>query len=195
MSKEEARRAHAPARAYNISRVGDAWSETCAATRLRESPAPCGLAGQPRTEAGPSQAAAQPASGAAAFFEKLAELGDDGPLEVPVDQTRGALWIGAPRIMLSLYHRRRTSACFGSYPPPGREALAVLASRLPEPEAIDSLSQMGFTTVIFRHRNERLASLRMLGRVGRAAEQGHGIEHIYSTPTHTAFSLRPGTSP
>jgi hypothetical protein len=129
-----------------------------------------------------------------AFFDKLAELGDDGPLlEVPVDQTQGALWMGAPRIMLSLYHRRRTSACFGSYPPPGREALAALASRLPEPEAIDSLSQMGFTTVIFRHRNERSASFRRAGRVRRAAERGRGIEHIYSTPTHTAFSLRPGT--
>lgn len=129
-----------------------------------------------------------------AFFQELERRGNTGPLlELPLDQLGMRIWEGPPRIMLTLFHRRRTSACFGSYPPAGREALDAAARRLPAPKAIAEIRGQGFTTLIFRHGKAQPRAFPLMDRVGRAAEAGRGIELVYSTLTETAFALRAPT--
>ena len=53
------------------------------------------------------------------------------------------------RIFATLQHRRRTSACFGSYRPAAHAALADTAKRLPRSDAVAELHDLGFSTVVF----------------------------------------------
>jgi hypothetical protein len=83
------------------------------------------------------------------FFATLEAKGNRGAiLELPYEaEVFQALW--APqRILASAWHRRRTSACFGSYFLPERERVAALAAALPGAEAVRELAALGFTTVV-----------------------------------------------
>jgi len=93
---------------------------------------------------------ARPSDSRIEFFRSLEDLGDHGPLlELPLDANRlQSMAFAAPRILISAYHRRPTSACYGSFEPPGRSDLANLASALPARHAVAALSEMGFTTII-----------------------------------------------
>jgi len=82
-----------------------------------------------------------------AFFDELARLGNTGPLfEVPPDGLH--LFTTPKRILRSFHHGRRTSACFGSYQPPGLQELDALGARLPDRDAAEALRRAGFTTLI-----------------------------------------------
>jgi hypothetical protein len=126
-----------------------------------------------------------------AFFQELARRGNAGPLlELPLDQTEHHPWVGPPRILMTLFHGRRTSACFGSYTVKGRKELQEQVERLPAPEAVAAIAAQGFTTVIFRHGLGHPAAFAILARLGKAAERGQpGIEHIYSTAERSAFAI------
>jgi hypothetical protein len=88
-----------------------------------------------------------------AFFERLASMRDAGPLlELPLDGTaRVPTFAGPDRILLSAWHGRPTSACFGSFIPPGRERLEQVAAGLPERESVRALRELGFTTLVIHH--------------------------------------------
>jgi hypothetical protein len=79
-----------------------------------------------------------------AFFEALGRMGNAGPvLELPLETTPYESMQHAPaRIVLAAYHRRRTSACFGSFVPPARQRLAEVSARF------DALRGLGFTTLV-----------------------------------------------
>lgn len=87
------------------------------------------------------------------FYERLEKLGNDGPiLEAPL-LTGIARSVHAPgRILLSAYHHRRTSTCFGSFRASGGDELADLVRQLPEDNAIDGLRELGFTTLVVNKR-------------------------------------------
>ncbi len=90
---------------------------------------------------------------ALAFFETLAERGNTGPIfEMPLPRTGGrVVWGGTVRrLYLAGYHGRRTSACFGAHVP-DRSQLEEIALRLPRRDAIRTLRDLGFTTIVFRH--------------------------------------------
>lgn len=126
-----------------------------------------------------------------AFFRELAALGNDGPLlELPVT------WklFGAERILSVLDHGRRTSACFASFPPAGLRDLEALARRLPAPEAVDALMDLGFTTIVIRDEHDRGGTRRLHARIARAAEQGWGLEHLLTAHRRSAYALRGGRS-
>ena len=83
------------------------------------------------------------------FFEQLEAMGNRGPiLEVPLMTGIARSLIAPSKILLTAYHNRRISTCFGSFRAPEREALWDLVEGLPEPRAIDGLRQLGFTTLI-----------------------------------------------
>jgi hypothetical protein len=85
------------------------------------------------------------------FFSDLAALGNQGPmLELPAKSGLFSLIADPNRILLTFYHRRRTSACFGSYTP-DREQLMLAIDDLSSAESKETLRQMGFTTVIYHH--------------------------------------------
>ena len=117
-----------------------------------------------------------------AFFRALEHRGNHGPiLEVPV-YPQATILATPPRIQQSLYHGRRTSACFGSYLPPQRARLEILAERLPRPAAVEELVGLGFTTVVFHH-PERADPLR------GARLRPNRIKRLYSLHGMTAYSL------
>lgn len=95
-----------------------------------------------------------------AFFRELAIQGNDGPLfeiERPWASGDGPLpmlpdAIRAPeRILLSSWHGRRTSSCYGSVLPPRSHALKRLADQVPARPALSRLRELGFTTLLLHH--------------------------------------------
>jgi hypothetical protein len=94
--------------------------------------------------------AVAPDASALAFFQSLEATGDTGPLlELPIGNAdREYLFRGPRRIFLSFYHHRRTSACYGSFLPPGRAELRQDSLSLPDAGAADRLCARGFRTVV-----------------------------------------------
>lgn len=127
---------------------------------------------------------------AIAFFAELARRGNTGPLlELPLLDRRHLLE-STSRILLSGYHGRRTSACFGSYRPPGREALKTLVGRLPSERSLGELARLGFTTLVVHTPPDFLPTLRLTARLTRAAEDGRLLA-VYRNERHAAFQLLP----
>jgi hypothetical protein len=121
------------------------------------------------------------------FFAELERMGNRGPmLEIPFDWGK-EVFHGASRILLATYHHRRTSACFGSFEPPGREELAALADALPKPEAIAALQALGFTTVVAHH--PILADPFL--RYGRLVDGERWSTRLHSSEDMTAYALEP----
>jgi hypothetical protein len=100
-----------------------------------------------------SYEAVHPSAESIAFFERLASMRDTGPLlELPIEGVQNVPSIvGVKRILLSGWHGRPTSACFGSFMPPARGALAALAAGLPGRESIRAMRELGFTTLVIHH--------------------------------------------
>jgi hypothetical protein len=135
----------------------------------------------------------EPDPEAIAFFEVLEEQGNSGPLlELPVRLDYGHITVDTRQIMLSIFHGRRTSACFGSYQPAGREALRELGARLPEPEAIRALASQGFTTALIEaKKNAKMLSLNQVTRLERAAAKQQGLSRVHLTTERGAYALHP----
>jgi hypothetical protein len=153
-------------------------------------------AGLHRTYAWSYQSVA-PDPEALAFFGELERQGNDGPiLELPLRSGPSRVRMSTRRILLNAYHGRRTSACFGSYRPPGRARLAALGRRLTEPESIRELAELGFTTAVLElppeRRHQKEAPLRRLDREARDAS---GLAPIHRTERRSAYALRPEDLP
>lgn len=123
------------------------------------------------------------------FFRTLERLGNTGPIiELPVNLGLQDMTIGIARISLSFYHHRRTSACMGSFAVP-REALIELADRLPEPDAVNEIRRLGFTTAII---DPMVAGTALLRRfMAQAQRPESGVRLLYSNGSIRAFTLGP----
>lgn len=115
------------------------------------------------------------------LYATLARLGDTGPLlELPIgDADREYLFRSPRRILLAAYHGRRTSACYASFLPPGRDELRHETLSLPDPAAIERVCALGFTTAIVhldtplgRHMAERFQQAAARGTVRYLAANG-----------------------
>jgi hypothetical protein len=115
---------------------------------------------------------------------------DRGPiLELPIGNEHEEYIFQSPqRLVLSNYHGRRTSACYGSFLAPGREALRRAALALPSPTAAAEVRALGFTTVVVHLDTPtgRLAAdqLREVSYTPRS-----GIAYLASGKNMIAFSL------
>jgi hypothetical protein len=124
------------------------------------------------------------------FFRDLERLGNTGAIiELPVDLGVDNFTIGMSRISLSFYHHRRTTACMGSFGVPGREALVALADRLPDPEAVQEIRRLGFTTVII---DPKATGPELLQRFReQARRKDSGVRFLYWNGSIGAFTLHP----
>ena len=85
------------------------------------------------------------------FFERLAQLGNTGPLlEVPIPPSPEAPRV-TRSILLSEYHRRQTSECRNSFMPPELEDARRAAKALPSLAGAREARELGFTTVVLHH--------------------------------------------
>ncbi len=146
-----------------------------------------GLEPRPRYEA----VVVRPAPARLDFFRELERRGDAGPLlELPL---RGMVPVSlqalSQRIMATAWHRRRTSACYGSLAPPGRERLLELAAALPEREAVVELHALGFRTLVL-HGKSRFAALHE--RIDTAAAaQDAPLRSLHRDEARSAWALTP----
>jgi hypothetical protein len=123
------------------------------------------------------------------FFDALTRMGNDGPLlELPYFP--GMAWgVNPERILLTAYHHRRTSACFGSFLPPETRTITELSARLPDPAAARELRRLGFTTVVV-HLDEPLG-LPILKQLITSAGDGKILRWLDSSRSMAAFELLP----
>jgi len=123
------------------------------------------------------------------FFDALAKSGNDGPLlELPYDPGFG-FGVNPERILLTAYHHRRTSACYGSFIPPETQEILLLSTRLPEPAAARRLSELGFTTVVVHHGKDAMGSI--LSRLLQRPGSQESLRLLHSNGLITAFELLP----
>jgi hypothetical protein len=134
----------------------------------------------------------RPTEATIAFFDELERRGNRGPLlELPIDTGVHRVVNSPRRILPSAWHHRRTSACFGSYRPAGRDALEALAAKLPSPEAVAGLVELGFTTVVVHRSPLRPDALRIAETLEKSAERGGPLVPIHATPELVAYALHP----
>jgi hypothetical protein len=139
----------------------------------------------------------RPPEDALAFFDALAQSGNDGPLlELPIDRTnRGYTFRAAPeQQLLSAYHHRRTSGCYFSFIPRQVRGLAELSREIPAQTALNRARELGFTTLVVHHgqRNQPGQALRQ--RLDDAAEASDAeIRRIATSPNRTAYALGEAT--
>jgi len=143
--------------------------------------------------------AIRPPDDALAFFEALAESGNDGPLlELPIDRSnRGYTFRAAPeQQLLSAYHHRRTSGCYFSFIPQQVRELAELSRDLPAHAALNRARKLGFTTLVIHHgqRNRLGQTLRQRFAAATATETGDaGFRTIATSPSRTAYAIDEAT--
>jgi hypothetical protein len=95
------------------------------------------------------------------------------------------LFTAPKRILRGFHHRRRTSACFGSYRPPGMEDLEAMAARLPERAAAEALHQASFTTLIV----DGPVAIESLVRATRAPDSP--LRLLHRSRRLAAFAIEP----
>lgn len=138
--------------------------------------------------------ALRPSAEQIAFFDELARQGDRGALlELPLGEarTRPELLEAARRILLSGWHQRRTSACFGSFIPE-RPGLRELVAKLPDPEALQALRQQGFSSLLIHHPAGAASALPQLMRLELAGAANPGALHLLArSEWASAYSLLP----
>jgi hypothetical protein len=133
----------------------------------------------------------RPSEESIAFYEALAEKGNDGPLlQVPV--TPRALFRVTAVLLESAYHERPVGQCYNSYLSPEVEHLKVLGDRAPEASALDELREMGFTTLVLTH---PLLQANGSGRLAEfeAAASGHDarLSVVHGAGHRTAYAILP----
>jgi hypothetical protein len=136
------------------------------------------------------------------LFAELEARGSRGPLlEVPVrmraeDGSADPHW--RPDLstwqLSNAYHGRPTSSCYGFHPIRTLPELERLSRRLLDPEQLDALAALGFTTVVVHHPAGRPFASAYARRVERVArESGGRLAPIASRPSLSAYALRPPT--
>ncbi|HEX5067559.1 MAG TPA: hypothetical protein VFY49_15680 [Myxococcota bacterium] len=125
------------------------------------------------------------------FSRALAEEGESPLLEVPLDFVDGD-WgpVGPQRILLSAWHGRRTSACFGSYRPTQRDELAKHARELPYRWAVDEVRRMGFGVIVVHHDDAQVREATR-GRYAKAIREGSGLRALRESETMDAYEILP----
>jgi hypothetical protein len=130
----------------------------------------------------------RPAEKELAFFEALAGNGNAGPLlEVP----RGGIFLEAHRVLLTGYHRRRSSACVNALAPETARVRS-LSERLPDPAALAKLRAMGFTTLLVHHPAHRAGSgghTQAEEIHAAAARPGAPLRLIHGSDSMTAYEI------
>ncbi|HVU03661.1 MAG TPA: hypothetical protein VHE30_18005 [Polyangiaceae bacterium] len=123
-----------------------------------------------------------------ALFEKLSALGSRGPvLELPIPAGLAAGRMASESLLLSAYHRRRTSRCFASFVEsalPGDVASAI--SELPADTAVATLAQVGFSTILVRRLEDPITA----ARLGAAVRPGGAVVRLLATPEIDVFAIR-----
>jgi len=122
------------------------------------------------------------------MYASLERLGNDGPLlELPIgDADREYVFRSPRRILLAAYHGRRTSACYASFLPPGRDELRRQSLSLPDRAAIERFCALGFTTAIV-HLDTPLGR-HMAEQFQQAAAQGT-VTYLAADRAMSAFGL------
>lgn len=143
--------------------------------------------------------AIRPSDSEIAFYQRLEDLENRGPIfQVPGGFTSFSP-IELSDILLSAFHHRRTSACFGSHRPASQTMLSDIAKRLPSPEAFNELQALGFTTIVIQEKSTRSNAGTAKGkyrperrstRFRESAEQHQDLlRRIHSDGTRTAYAL------
>lgn len=119
------------------------------------------------------------------FYRVLAERGNAGPLfEIPTGHTPMR---ASNSILLSAYHHRRTSWCYGSFHPPSYERVRALGQELPGREALDEAREMGFTTIVVHHREDLIGLGRRLALF--AARNPGELRRVHEDGSMTAWAI------
>ncbi|MDE0886046.1 MAG: hypothetical protein OSB70_10990 [Myxococcota bacterium] len=132
----------------------------------------------------------RPSSEAIAFAKELGRIAPPGAiLELPFDHAGGSTVVFGPeRVLLSYYHQRRTSGCYGSYSPQGRQELAQ-ATRAPIDRAtLESLRRQGFETLVL-HRRDQVSH----GYASNfeALARDRDLQLLIETPDKVAYAILP----
>lgn len=129
----------------------------------------------------------RPAAEQLDFFELLEQKGNTGPIfETP----RDAFHIEAKRVLLSGYHRRRTSSCVNELNP-NAARIQQLTNDLPSRAAILAIAELGFTTIISHHPSDDPATHQAAERLRMAARRDPGLLlPIHASPSMTAYAIR-----
>ncbi len=130
----------------------------------------------------------RPGPDAIDFYAQLDQLGNTGAmLEVPIAaNVMYSFGRALNQILLSAWHHRPTSACFGSYKPPEQERVVALARLLPDAEAVRELAALGFTTIVAHE--IRGGELR---RGLEALVQTDRLRRVHATPRRAAYGIAP----
>jgi arylsulfatase A-like enzyme len=124
-------------------------------------------------------------------FAQLAALGNRGPvLEVPVawDSLPYRFNTSSAQVLLSAYHRRKTSSCRGSFTPEAVRSHERSAAELLGPRGAGRAREAGFTTLLVHHGS---ATGRAYLQKLRAADAWRGeLQELLTTQTLTAFAIR-----
>lgn len=156
----------------------------------------------------PSVAAFRPGSGYAAisvkpragsihFFRELERLGNSGPiLEMPFNDPKDPRQRGEA-VLLTAYHHRHTSQCYNSFFGPAHVQVRTISKQLPSNDALVSLRNLGFTTILVHHhgKDPRTRSRRQRFERFVADAKGGLLERILGDDSHTAYAIRPGPPP
>ncbi len=143
--------------------------------------------------------AIRPSDSAIAFYQRLEDLENRGPIfQVPGGFTSFKP-VELSDILLSAFHHRRTSACFGSHRPASQTMLSNIAKRLPSREAFKELQALGFTTIVVQEKSRsskagttkgRYRLKRRSTRFRESADQHQDVlRRIHSEGTRTAYAL------
>jgi hypothetical protein len=120
------------------------------------------------------------------FFRVLEEHGNSGPL---LETPKGAFSVEADRVLLSGYHRRRTSSCVNALQPEAAE-IEQLIQQLPGREALVRLRELGFTTVVSHHGPLLRGRPARAGELAKAAEGPDArLRRIHGIETMTAYEI------
>lgn len=131
----------------------------------------------------------RPSAEKLAFFSELEarELeagGSAGPLyEVPPASMRRE----GRSVLLSAYHRRRTSACAGSLRTPRQRELELLAGELPSDAALRRLAEAGFTTILLHDRGRSEYVDRFRERLD--GPEGRLLREVHTGARMTAYAI------
>ncbi|MBW2273545.1 MAG: hypothetical protein JRG96_09760 [Deltaproteobacteria bacterium] len=125
------------------------------------------------------------------FFRSLEARGNRGPvLELPIGY--GSPGPRAMQILTSAYHHRPTSSCYNSFIPVEFETTWKLGKKVPDPEAVAALREMGFTTVVAHHSHKTQLVVFDKAKLDRAAAEAEGpLRALYSIPSMSAYEILP----
>ena len=131
----------------------------------------------------------RPSAGSIDFFNELERLGNSGPiLELPFNDAR------SPRqksesVLLTAYHYRRTSQCYNSFSGSAHGRVKEISERLPSRDALVSLRELGFTTIVVHHGGTRARRQRFDRFAG--GEKSALLERILADSSRTAYAIQP----